>query len=105
VLVREDGQISSWPVDTIDFVEAKDDYVSIKSGGRRYKKQQTLAELETQLDPTRFARAHRSFLLNIAKIARLDPYAKDSFVAVLHDGSRLPVSRAGRRRLAELLGS
>jgi len=73
VLVREDGQILVVLVETIEFVEAKDDYVSIKSSGRRYKKQQTLAELEAQLDPARFVRAHRSFLLNIAKIARLDP--------------------------------
>ncbi len=105
VLVREDGQILVVPVANIDFVEAKDDYVSIKADGRRYLKQQTLADLETQLDPSRFARAHRSFLLNVERIVRLDPYAKDSFVAVLKDGSRLPVSRAGRRRLSELLGS
>ena len=50
-------------------------------------------------------RIHRSFLLNVERLARLEPYAKDSCVAILNDGSRLPVSRAGRRRLAEVLGA
>ena len=105
VLVREDGQILILPVESIDFVEAKDDYVSLRSGGRRHRKQQTLSELEEQLDPRKFVRIHRSILLNVERLVRLDPYAKDSFVAILADGSRLPVSRAGRKRLAEVLGS
>ena len=71
----------------------------------RHRKQQTLSELEEQLDPRKFVRIHRSILLNVERLVRLDPYAKDSFVAILADGSRLPVSRAGRKRLAEVLGS
>jgi two-component system LytT family response regulator len=92
------------PVDKIDFVEAQDDYLSFASGGRRQRKQQTLSDVETQLDKARFVRIHRSFLLNVERLARIEPYAKDSWLAVLADGTRLPVSRTGYSRLKELIG-
>ena len=71
--------------------------------GRQYLKDQTLAAVEGLLDPARFVRIHRSYLLNIERIARVELYAKDSRVAILRDGRRLPVSRAGYARLAKLL--
>jgi two-component system LytT family response regulator len=92
------------PVDRIDFVEAQDDYLSFVSGGKRQRKQQTMADIEAQLDRTRFVRIHRSFLLNVERLARIEPYAKDSWLAVLADGTRLPVSRTGYSRLKELIG-
>ncbi|KAB2956176.1 MAG: LytTR family transcriptional regulator, partial [Thermoanaerobaculia bacterium] len=104
VLVREEGQVHVLPLGRIDFVEAQDDYLCFASGGRRLRKQQTLAELESQLDPRRFVRIHRSYLLNIERLARLDLYAKDSWIAILADGTKLPVSRGGHARLKELLG-
>ena len=66
-------------------------------------KDQTLGSAEANLDPARFVRIHRSYLLNIDRIARVELYAKDSRVAILRDGTRLPVSRAGYARLAKLL--
>ena len=92
------------PVERIDFVEAQDDYLSFASGGKRQRKQQTMAEIEAQLDRARFVRIHRSFLLNIERLARIEPYAKDSWLAILTDGTRLPVSRTGYSRLKELIG-
>ena len=91
------------PVDKIDYVEAQDDYVSFKSAGKEYLKDQTMNAVEASLDPTRFVRIHRSYLLNIERIARVELYAKDSRVAILRDGRRLPVSRAGYARLSKLL--
>jgi DNA-binding LytR/AlgR family response regulator len=91
------------PVDKIDYVEAQDDYVSFQSDGKSYLKDQTLGSTEGLLDPARFVRIHRSYLLNIDRIARVELYAKDSRVAILRDGTRLPVSRAGYARLARLL--
>ncbi len=64
------------PVDKIDFVEAQDDYLSFASGGKRQRKQQTMSDVEAQLDKTRFVRIHRSFLLNVERLARIEPYAK-----------------------------
>ena len=104
VLIREEGKVHVLQTAKIDFVEAQDDYLSYASGGRRYLKQQTLGDLESQLDPSRFVRIHRSYLLNIDRIARLELYAKDSWLAILQDGSKLPVSRSGHARLKELLG-
>lgn len=62
-----------------------------------------MSELERQLDPQRFVRIHRSYLLNLDRLARIELAAKDSRVAVLKDGRQLPVSRGGYARLKELL--
>ena len=103
VLIRDGSQVHVLPVDTIDFVEAQDDYVCFMAEGKAYLKDQTMGALEAALDPARFVRVHRSYLLNIERIARVELYAKDSRVAILRDGRRLPVSRAGYARLAKLL--
>jgi two-component system LytT family response regulator len=104
VVVRDEGQVHVLTVDRIDFIEARDDYVEFSAGGKRRRKQQTLAELEAQLDATRFVRIHRSFLLNIDRLKRLELYAKDSWQAILEDGTRLPVSRSGHARLKSVIG-
>jgi len=103
VLIRDGAQVHVLPVDRIDYVEAQDDYVAFKADGRLHLKDQTLGAVEAQLEPTRFVRIHRSYLLNIDRIARVELYAKDSRVAILRDGTKLPVSRAGYARLAKLL--
>lgn len=103
VLIRDGSQVHVLPVDRIDYVEAQDDYVCFKAEGKDYLKDQTMSAVEASLDDTRFVRIHRSFLLNIERIARVELYAKDSRVAILRDGRRLPVSRAGYARLAKLL--
>ena len=103
VLIRDGSKVHVLPVDTIDYVEAQDDYVSFKSDGKSFLKDQTLAAVEGLLDPSRFVRIHRSYLLNIDRIARVELYAKDSRIAILRDGTKLPVSRAGYARLAKLL--
>jgi len=103
VLIRDGSQVHVIPVEKIDYVEAQDDYVCFKAEGRQYLKDQTMGALESQLDPARFVRIHRSYFLNIERIARVELYAKDSRVAILRDGTRLPVSRAGYARLAKLL--
>ena len=103
VLIRDGSHVHVLPVDKIDYVEAQDDYVSFRSEGKSYLKDQTLGATEGLLDPGRFVRIHRSYLLNIDRIARVELYAKDSRIAILRDGSKLPVSRAGYARLAKLL--
>ena len=103
VLIRDGANVHVLPTHAIDYVEAQDDYVAFKSGGKQYLKDQTLAAVEAMLDPARFVRIHRSFILNIDRIAKVELYAKDSRMATLRDGTRLPVSRAGYARLSELL--
>ena len=103
VLIRNGSDVFVVPVGTIDYIEAQDDYVSIAAAGKKHLKPQRLSELETQLDAKRFVRIHRSYILNIDRISRIELYAKDSRVAILKDGSQLPVSRAGHEKLKALL--
>jgi two-component system LytT family response regulator len=103
ILVRDGSKVHVIPVDALDYVEAQDDYVCLHAQGKRHLKEQTMSEVEALLDPTRFVRIHRSVILNIERLVRVEPYAKDSRVAILRDGTKLPVSRAGYARLNELL--
>jgi two-component system LytT family response regulator len=103
VVIRDGPHVHVLAVDKIDYVEAQDDYVAFRTGGKSLLKEQTLAELETQLDPRRFVRIHRSYLLNIDRLSKVELYAKDSRIAILTNGTKLPVSRAGYQRLQALL--
>jgi two-component system LytT family response regulator len=104
VVVRDGAKVHIVPVSKLDYVEAQDDYVCLHSDKKRYLKQQTISALEGQLDPRSFVRIHRSYLVRLETIARIEPYSKDSRIVVLTDGTQLPVSRAGHARLKELLG-
>ncbi|MGO9590687.1 MAG: LytR/AlgR family response regulator transcription factor [Candidatus Acidiferrales bacterium] len=101
--VRDGARVFIIPVAKLDYVEAQDDYVALASGGEKHLKQQTIASLETALDPSRFLRVHRSYIVNLERVAKIEPYSKDSHVAVLTNGAQLPVSRAGYARLREFL--
>jgi two-component system LytT family response regulator len=104
VVVRgDDGAIQVVPVARLDYAEAADDAILIATGGTKLRKQQPIGELAQQLDPARFVRIHRAYLVNIERIEKIELYAKDSRIAILRDGTRLPVSRSGYQRLRELL--
>ena len=103
VVVKDGTRVHIIPIAKLEFVEAQDDYVGLRSEGKTYLKQQTISSLEAQLDAAKFVRIHRSYVVNLERIARIEPYTKDSRVVVLHDNTRLPVSRAGHARLKELL--
>jgi two-component system LytT family response regulator len=103
VVIRDGAQVHVVPVGKIDYAEAQDDYVAFHTGGKSLLKEQTLGDLEQQLDARRFVRVHRSYILNIDRLARVELYAKDSRVAILTDGRKIPISRAGYQRLQELL--
>jgi len=103
ILVRAGSKVHVIAAGDLDYAEARDDAVRLVAGGRDLIKPQTLSDLEGRLDPGRFVRIHRSYLLNLDRLARVELYAKDSRVAILRDGTRLPLSRAGWTRLRELL--
>ncbi len=103
VLIRDGSNVHVIPVSKLDYVEAQDDYVAFRTEGKRHLKQQTLGEVESVLDPAQFVRIHRSYIINIEKLAKLELYAKDSHAAILRDGTRLPVSRSGYARLNAVL--
>ena len=103
LLVRDGANVHVIPVQTLDYLEAQDDYVAIHVAGKSHLKAGTLADISAGLDPDRFVRIHRSYVLNIERIGKLELYAKDSRMVILRDGKQLPVSRAGYARLKELL--
>ena len=104
VVVKDGARIHIIPVKDLECAEAQDDYVALHSGGKSYLKQQTISSLESLLDPQQFVRIHRSHLVRLDCIAKIEPYTKDTRFAVLNNGKRLPVSRAGYLRLKELTG-
>jgi two-component system LytT family response regulator len=103
IVVRDGAKVHVIPIDKLDYAEAQDDYVALHSEGKSYLKQQPIGALEATLDRNRFVRIHRSAIVNLERIARIEPFAKDSRVAILTDGTRLPVSRSGYSRLLEVM--
>lgn len=104
LVVRDGPKVHVIPLDKLDYAEAQDDYIALHSEGKSYLKQQPIGELESMLDANRFVRIHRSAIVNIERIARIEPFAKDSRIAILTGGERLPVSRAGYARLMAAMG-
>lgn len=103
LVVRDGTKVTIIPLAKLDYAEAQDDYVALAVEGKKHLKQQTISSLETSLDPAHFLRVHRSYIVNLDRVARIEPYAKDSHIAVLHGGAQIPVSRAGYARLRAFL--
>lgn len=103
LLIRDRSHVHVIPVDQIDYIEAQDDYVSIRAAGRSYLKEQTLGELEEQLAAKGFLRIHRRFILNVSRLAKIELSEKDSRIAILNDKTELPISRSGYAKLRDLL--
>ncbi|HTT33769.1 MAG TPA: response regulator [Methylomirabilota bacterium] len=103
LVVKDGTKVTLIPVAKLDYAEAQDDYVALASQGKKHLKQQTIVGLEACLDPSAFVRIHRSYIVNLERVARIEPYGKDSRLAILADGTRLPVSRTGYARLKSLL--
>lgn len=103
LVVKDGTRVTLIPVAKLDYAEAQDDYVALASEGKKHLKQQTIASLEASLDPKMFVRIHRSYIINLERVARIEPYGKESRLAILSSGTKLPVSRAGYARLQALL--
>ncbi len=103
IVVRKGNAINLIPVEQIRYVEAQDDYVMIYHSGGKALKQQTMKFYEDNLPKDNFVRIHRSYIVKVEEINRIEPYTKDNHVAILHSGDKLPVSRAGYKLLKEEL--
>lgn len=103
LVLKTNQGIEILATEAIDFLTSADDYTEIVSGNKKYLKQKPLKYFDDHLDPVRFVRTHRTTILNIGLIARLEPYGKESWIAVLKSGQKLPVSKTGYQRLKELL--
>ena len=99
LVIKDGARIELLPVGDLDYAHAQGDYVELVSGRRNWLKEQTLQDLEAALDPAHFVRLHRSYLIRGAQLLRIEPTSKDSKVAVLTTGARIPVSETGLARL------
>ena len=104
VVVKTGGKIKIIPAPDILFLEAADDYVKVHTKDGVFLKNKTMAHFEKQLDPQQFVRTHRSYMVNVQQITRIDPYEKEAHIAILRTGNQVPVSKSGYARLKLILG-
>jgi two-component system, LytTR family, response regulator len=104
VVVKLSGKIRIIAVDDIHYFEAADDFVKIHTGDGAFLKNKTMGHFETVLNKNQFVRTHRSYIVNITEITRIDPYEKDNHLAILKSGVRVPVSKTGYGKLKSVLG-
>ncbi|MBN9382045.1 MAG: LytTR family transcriptional regulator DNA-binding domain-containing protein [Chitinophagaceae bacterium] len=104
IVVKTGGKIKIIPVEDIHYLEASDDYVKIHTHNGAFLKNKTMAYFEQVLDPAHFVRTHRSYILNVQQVTRIDPYEKDSHLCILQSGAAVPVSKAGYVKLKAVLG-
>ncbi len=104
IVVKKGANIVILPIHTVYYIEAFDDYVKVHTKDGFYLKKKTMAHYEKSLDPTQFVRVHRSYLLNLQELTRIEPLEKDNHVAQLKSGARIPLSQGGYAKLKEVLG-
>jgi len=103
LMIRDRHQVHVVPIATIDYIKAEDDYILIHAAGKSWMKTQSLTDVEAQLNPAQFVRIHRSYLMPLHALKAIERLSKDSIVALLNNGEKLPVSRSGYERLKEHL--
>ena len=104
IVVKNGSKIKIIPARDVHYLEAADDYVKVHTQEGYFLKNKTMGYFEETLDKNLFTRCHRSFIVNLQNITRIDPYEKDSHVAILRSGAKVPVSRSGYVKLREVLG-
>lgn len=104
IVVKNNTEITIVPVSDVHYIEAYDDYVKIFTKDSYYLKKKTMNYYEQILDPTSFFRVHRSFIINLQQLTRIEPLEKNSHIALLKSGKKVPLSRPGYSKLKEKLG-
>lgn len=104
IVVKDRGAIRIIPTTDIYYIEAADDYIKIVTTDGTFLKKNTLGSVERSLDPMQFVRVHRSYLIPVAQIGKIEPYEKESHIARLQCGAKVPVSKSGMGKLKEVLG-
>lgn len=104
IVVKTGTKVKIIPVQDVQYLQADDDYVSVFTQDGSYLKNKTMNFFEQTLDPRYFVRVHRSYMVAIQQITRIDPYEKDSHLAILKSGAKIPVSKTGYVKLKQVLG-
>jgi two-component system LytT family response regulator len=104
VVVKMGSKIKIIPVDDILYLEAADDYVKVHTKEGAFLKNKTMSHFEDTLDPQVFVRTHRSYMVHVQRITRIEPNEKENFLALLTTGAQVPVSKSGYSKLKTVLG-
>ncbi len=104
IVVKTGSKIKIIPTQDVFYLEAADDYVKVHTQEGSFLKNKTMSHFEKSLDGQQFVRSHRSYIVNVQQITRIDPYEKDNHVAILRSGAKVPVSRSGYIKLRSVLG-
>lgn len=104
LVVKTGTKVKIIPLHDIHYFEADDDYVKVVTAEGQFLKNRTMQFYEDTLDPQQFVRVHRSYIVHVNQITRIDPYQKESYLAVLRNGKQIPVSKTGHTKLKGILG-
>ncbi len=104
IVIKDGSKIKIIPIQEVNYLEAADDFVKVHTRDGYFLKNKTMGHFEKVLDNAQFIRSHRSYIVNVQQITRIDPYEKDNHVAVLRTGTKVPVSRSGYPKLKAVLG-
>ncbi len=104
IVVKTGAQIKIIPVQQINYLEAYDDYVKIHTNDGMYLKNKTMSSFEKQLDGKQFVRVHRSFIVRVDLLQKIEPMEKDSYIATLSSGGKVNISKSGYARLKQVIG-
>lgn len=104
IVVKDGTEIKIIPIDDVDYIEAYDDYVKIYQGKKYILKKQTMNHFEQVLPKDQFVRIHRSYILNVNQLTKIESYEKNSYVAILKSGTSIPISRSSYSDLKARLG-
>lgn len=104
IVVKTGTKVKIIPVSDVQYLSADDDYVSVHTHEGSFLKNKTMSFFEQTLDQDQFVRVHRSYIVRIQEITRIDPYEKDAHLAILKSGAKIPVSKTGYVKLKQVLG-
>ena len=104
IVVKEGSNIRIIPVHEIQYIEAYDDYVKIFTQKEMFLKKKTMGFYEQSLNPDQFVRVHRSYIIQLSQLTRIEPLEKDTHIALLKTGAKIPLSKTGYTKLKAVLG-
>ena len=104
IVVKNGSDIRIVPVQDIMYIEAYDDYVKLFTRDTYYLKKKTMGYYEQVLDHSKFFRTHRSYIINLQELTKIEPLEKNTYIAILKNGKKVPLSRTGYIKLKEVLG-
>jgi two-component system, LytTR family, response regulator len=104
IVVKTGSKVKIIPVHEIQYLEADDDFVKIITSEGTFLKNKTMSFYEQTLDSLQFVRVHRSYIVHISQITKIEPYQKETHMAILRGGQQIPISKTGYAKLKITLG-